>query len=108
MIFFRHNWDWGNIDIFQTFRPKKSFDDGTLRHRLHKQANASLHSGIDLQDVVRLPPGEDRNDWVAVHGKWNTDKYCIKFQCSPQEFCKDYDERSEYTVPNWLCWRQKS
>ncbi|WAR01833.1 MOB3B-like protein, partial [Mya arenaria] len=34
---------------------------------LHKQANASLNSGIDLKEVVKLPPGEDQNDWVAVH-----------------------------------------
>ena len=55
--------------FFQTFRPKKKFDPGTLKFNLHKQANASLNSGIDLKEVVRLPPGEDLNDWVAVHGK---------------------------------------
>lgn len=53
----------------QTFRPKKRFDRGTLKYSLHKQANASLNSGIDLKEVVKLPPGEDANDWVAVHGQ---------------------------------------
>jgi hypothetical protein len=53
----------------QTFRPKKKFESGTLKFNLHKQANASLNSGIDLKEVVKLPPGEDQNDWVAVHGK---------------------------------------
>ena len=53
----------------QTFRPKKRFDRGTLKFSLHKQANASLNSGIDLKEVVKLPPGEDVNDWIAVHGK---------------------------------------
>ncbi|XP_031562657.1 MOB kinase activator-like 3 [Actinia tenebrosa] len=51
----------------KTFRPKKKFREGTLRHELHKHAKATLHSGISLQDCVKLPPGEDPNDWVAVH-----------------------------------------
>ena len=53
---------------FQTFKPKKGFERGTLKFNLHKQANASLNSGIDLKEVVKLPPGEDVNDWIAVHG----------------------------------------
>jgi len=53
----------------QTFRPKKKFESGTLKFNLHKQANASLNSGIDLKEVVKLPAGEDQNDWVAVHGR---------------------------------------
>ncbi|CAG2112163.1 unnamed protein product [Medioppia subpectinata] len=40
----------------QTFRPKKKFEPGTLRYSLHKQAIASLGSGINLRDVVKLPP----------------------------------------------------
>lgn len=52
----------------QTFRPKKKFAHGTLRYSLYKQAQASLSSGINLRSVVKLPPGEDMNDWIAVHG----------------------------------------
>lgn len=51
----------------QTFRPKKKFEPGTLRYSLHKHAQASLCSGINLNQVVKLPPGEDLNDWIAVH-----------------------------------------
>ncbi|KAL5007805.1 hypothetical protein ScPMuIL_016611 [Solemya velum] len=51
----------------RTFRPRKRFEPGTMKFNLHKQANASLNSGIDLKDVVRLPQGEDTNDWIAVH-----------------------------------------
>jgi len=55
--------------ILQTFRPtKKSIREGSTRFNLHRQANASLHSGLDLKQVVKLPPGEDLNDWIAVHG----------------------------------------
>ncbi|CAB3386191.1 Hypothetical predicted protein [Cloeon dipterum] len=60
----------GFVDFFQkgkTFRPKKKFEPGTLRYSLHKQAEASLSSGINLRSAVNLPPGEDANDWIAVH-----------------------------------------
>lgn len=53
----------------KTFRPKKRFTQGTIRYSLHKQAQASLQSGINLRQVVRLPPGENMNDWLAVHGE---------------------------------------
>jgi hypothetical protein len=55
--------------LLQTFRPKKRFEPGTLRYSLHKQAQASLSSGINLRSVVHLPQGEDPSDWIAVHGK---------------------------------------
>lgn len=57
-----------NIHILQTFRPKKRFTQGTIRYSLHKQAQASLQSGINLRQVVKLPEGENMNDWIAVHG----------------------------------------
>ncbi|XP_053473937.1 MOB kinase activator 3B isoform X3 [Ictalurus furcatus] len=51
----------------KTFRPKRKFEPGTQRFELHKRAQASLSSGVDLRAAVQLPPGEDPNDWVAVH-----------------------------------------
>lgn len=52
----------------KTFREKKkNIAEGTTRFDLHKRANASLHSGIDLKQVVKLPPEEEVNDWIAVH-----------------------------------------
>lgn len=56
------------FNFLQTFRPKKRFTQGTIRYSLHKQAQASLQSGINLRQVVKLPPGENLNDWIAVHG----------------------------------------
>jgi hypothetical protein len=58
------------FDFFQkgkTFKPKKKFAHGTIRYSLHKQACASLNSGINLRGAVKLPEGEDLNDWIAVH-----------------------------------------
>jgi len=60
----------GFVDFFQkgkTFKPKKKFEPGTLRYSLHTQAQASLNSGLNLRTAVLLPPGEDLNDWIAVH-----------------------------------------
>jgi len=34
---------------------------------LHKAAQASLSSGINLAEAVKLPEGEDINEWIAVH-----------------------------------------
>jgi len=51
----------------RTFRPKKRFDPGTTKFDLHKKAQASLKSGLDLKSIVVLPPGEELNDWIAVH-----------------------------------------
>ena len=78
------------FDKKKTFRPKKKFQPGTMKYSLHKQAQASLNSGINLRQVtfyqilatndmiwrfknttdvqvVKLPKGEDFNDWLAVH-----------------------------------------
>ncbi|XP_033095602.1 MOB kinase activator 3B-like [Anneissia japonica] len=51
----------------KTFRPKKKFQQGTMRYELHKKAEASLNSGLDLKSCVSLPAEEDFNDWMAVH-----------------------------------------
>ncbi|XP_065572321.1 MOB kinase activator-like 3 isoform X2 [Artemia franciscana] len=51
----------------KTFKPKKKFSPGTLRYSLHKQAEASLTSGIKLSEAVKLPFNENLDDWIAVH-----------------------------------------
>ncbi|KAK6109551.1 MOB kinase activator 3A [Brugia pahangi] len=59
--------DFLQMNKDKTFRPKKKFPAGTLRYNLHKQAQATLHSGLDLKAAVRLPPNENFEDWLAVH-----------------------------------------
>ncbi|CAB3406660.1 unnamed protein product [Caenorhabditis bovis] len=59
--------DFLQVNKHKTFRPKKKFPQGTLRHHLHKQAEATLHSGVDLRQAVKLPPNENFDDWLAVH-----------------------------------------
>eukprot|EP00965_Chrysotila_dentata_P046869 1555488-Pleurochrysis_carterae.AAC.3 len=49
-----------------TFKPQKKVAPGTRRFELHKQAAATLGAG-NLEEAVRLPAGEDLNDWLAVN-----------------------------------------
>jgi len=50
----------------KTFKPKKNIKEGSKRFELHKQMKATLGSG-DLRGAVKLPPGEDLNEWLAVN-----------------------------------------
>ncbi|KAE9555033.1 hypothetical protein FO519_001779 [Halicephalobus sp. NKZ332] len=59
--------DFLHMNKHKTFRPKKRFPAGTLRYNLHKQAQATLNSGLNLKEAVKLPPNENFDDWLAVH-----------------------------------------
>ncbi|WKY06807.1 hypothetical protein Q1695_006747 [Nippostrongylus brasiliensis] len=59
--------DFLQVNKQKTFRPKKRFPQGTMRYNLHKRAEATLHSGVDLRTAVRLPANESLDDWIAVH-----------------------------------------
>ncbi|KAE9587671.1 MOB kinase activator-like 1A [Lupinus albus] len=50
----------------KTFRPKKSAPSGSKGAKLQKHIDATLGSG-NLRDAVKLPPGEDINEWLAVN-----------------------------------------
>lgn len=51
----------------RTFRPKKKWEKGSLKHELHKKAKATLHSGLDLSQVVKVPDDQEYEDWIAVN-----------------------------------------
>ncbi len=57
------------FDKKKTFRPKKKFQPGTMKYSLHKQAQASLNSGINLRQVVKLPK-------VSRRGRISADQCC--------------------------------
>ncbi|XP_013676270.2 MOB kinase activator-like 1A [Brassica napus] len=50
----------------KTFRPKKSAPSGSKGAQLRQHIDATLGSG-NLREAVRLPPGEDANEWLAVN-----------------------------------------
>ncbi|VAI53522.1 unnamed protein product [Triticum turgidum subsp. durum] len=50
----------------RTFRPKKSASAGNNGMKLKRHIDATIGSG-NLREVVRLPVGEDLNEWLAVN-----------------------------------------
>lgn len=52
----------------KTFRPKKNAPSGSKGAQLQKHIDATLGSG-NLREAVRLPPGEDINEWLAVNSR---------------------------------------
>jgi len=50
----------------QTFKPKKNITEGTKQYQLKQYADATLGSG-NLRLAVKLPEGEDINEWLAVN-----------------------------------------
>ena len=60
----------GLIDIFKperTFRPQKKFTRDSKRGLLFEKAQATLGLQICMSDMVVVPPGEDKYEWIAVH-----------------------------------------
>ena len=50
----------------KTFKPKRTFLKGSSRDRLHEFIVTTLGSG-DLRQAVKLPEGENLNEWLAVN-----------------------------------------
>ena len=50
------------------FKPR-SAAKGTSSYQLRQFAEATLGSG-SLRKAVKLPEGEDLNEWLAVNGEW--------------------------------------
>jgi len=50
----------------KTFKPKRNFLKGSNRDRLHEFIVTTLGSG-DLRQAVKLPDGENLNEWLAVN-----------------------------------------
>jgi len=76
----------------KTFKPKKKYQKGTRRYDLHKQAQATLGISQNLKTAVKLPPGEDLNEWLAVHSidffnqtnllYGSIDEFCDEAECN--------------------------
>ena len=48
------------------FRPRATGKGGTTSYQLRQYAEATLGGG-SLRKVVKLPEGEDENEWLAVN-----------------------------------------
>ncbi|KAG8391311.1 hypothetical protein BUALT_Bualt01G0174700 [Buddleja alternifolia] len=69
----------------KTFRPKKSAPSGSKGLQLKKHIDATLGSG-NLREAVRLPPGEDLNEWLAVNSKYRFISNDFSSLISPVDF----------------------
>jgi len=46
---------------------RKKHLKGTPRYTLKQSLKQSLGSGVKMQDAVKLPKGEDKDDWIAMN-----------------------------------------
>eukprot|EP01097_Dermamoeba_algensis_P004193 TRINITY_DN2777_c0_g1_i1.p1 TRINITY_DN2777_c0_g1~~TRINITY_DN2777_c0_g1_i1.p1 ORF type:complete len:212 (-),score=39.82 TRINITY_DN2777_c0_g1_i1:80-715(-) len=72
---------------------KRRLRQGTRAHSLRKGLKLTLGSGAKIRDAVKLPPGEDRNEWVAMNTMELYNTCCllfemIQFSCT-KETCPD-------------------
>jgi hypothetical protein len=57
---------WRNARTRNTFKAKKTVQEGSKASQLKRYATAVLGSG-NLKQAVVLPEGEDLNEWLAVN-----------------------------------------
>jgi MOB kinase activator 1 len=65
--FYSHEHDDSNQRTRNQFRPRNA-TKGTTSYQLRQYAEATLGGG-SLRKIVRLPEGEDENEWLAVNSK---------------------------------------
>jgi MOB kinase activator 1 len=61
------NDDDSNQRTRNQFRPRNA-NKGTTSYQLRQYAEATLGGG-SLRKIVKLPEGEDENEWLAVNSK---------------------------------------
>ena len=61
-----HNTTYRNARTRGQFKPRNA-NKGTSSYQLRQFAEATLGSG-SLRKAVKLPDGEDLNEWLAVNG----------------------------------------
>lgn len=71
------------------FRPRNAHK-GTTSYQLRQYAEATLGGG-SLRKVVKLPEGEDENEWLAVNSKESCGiQIGTNLQCSSGGFLQSY------------------
>jgi len=47
-------------------RKKKKAARGSVRHELRSSFKTTLRAGVDLREAVKVPPSQDKNEWIAM------------------------------------------
>jgi len=76
------------FSVDKTFKARKNVAPGSRRFELHKLAKATLGSGVDLHEVVKLPLKQLLEDWLAVNIVDFYNLLCMLYG-SVSEFCTD-------------------
>jgi len=68
--------------------PKKKIQQGSKQYTLRQSLKASLGNGNMIKESVKLPPGENSNEWIAMNTieLYNTMNLCYGIV---SEFCTD-------------------
>lgn len=64
--FYSHSLSYSNQRTRNQFRPRAAGKGGATSYQLRQYAEATLGGG-SLRKVVKLPEGEDENEWLAVN-----------------------------------------
>ena len=59
--------DLFNLKRQNTAKMNKRFSRKSTRHSLFKEAEATLRSQVSFRDLVKCPPGEDLDSFIAEH-----------------------------------------
>jgi len=73
---------------FKFKRPKKKIRQGSKQYTLKQSLKASLGNGTMIKESVKLPPGENANEWIAMNTieLYNTMNLCYGIV---SEFCSE-------------------
>jgi len=73
---------------FKFKRPKKRIQQGSKQYTLKQSLKASLGNGNMIKESVKLPPGENVNEWIAMNTieLYNTMNLCYGIV---SEFCSE-------------------
>jgi MOB kinase activator 1 len=77
----------GKTNSSKTFRPKKNTPVGSKGLQLKRLIDATLGSG-NIMEAVKMPPGEDLNEWLAVNTVDFYNAISILYS-TLDEFCTD-------------------
>ncbi|KAL9642180.1 hypothetical protein ABK040_007183 [Willaertia magna] len=120
---------FGIFDRNKTFKPVKNVQPGTTGFNLHKKLEETLHpedsfTDTVMQESVKLPPGDDLNEWISVHTidfynkinsiygiltEYCTDKTCPKMAAGANfqylwrdPTSKQYKKATEVSAPTYI------
>ena len=56
-----------NFSNEKTAKVNKRFERKSSRFSMYKDATATLNAAVNMKDLVKLPQGDDLDDFLAMH-----------------------------------------